>query len=45
MADKIEFDERIIDLIRKKLKVQHNMNLSDFNQFQIIEFIMGGEEN
>jgi hypothetical protein len=37
MKEKINFDDRIIDLLKKRLEERHDMNLSDFNQYQIIE--------
>ena len=37
MHEKIEFDEKVIEILRKKMEVRHNMNLSDCNQYQIIE--------
>ena len=37
MDRKIVFEEKIIDLIRKKLEEHHDMKLSDYNQYQIIE--------
>ena len=37
MDRKIVIEEKIIDLIRKKLEEHHDMKLSDYNQYQIIE--------
>ena len=37
MKKNIEFDDKIIDLLRKALEERHDLKLSDFNQYQIIE--------
>ncbi len=37
MLEKIKFDDNVIDILRKKMEQRHNMNLSDCNQYQIIE--------
>jgi hypothetical protein len=37
MKNEIAFDERVINILRKKLEQRHNMTLDDFNQYQIIE--------
>lgn len=37
MVAKTEFDEKIINMIRKNLEEDLDMNLSDWNQYQVIE--------
>ena len=37
MRNNIKFDEEIIERLRKTLEERHGMELSDFNQYQIIE--------
>ena len=43
MKNEIEFDDKIIDALRKKLEDRHNMALDDFNQYQIIELWVNRE--
>ncbi len=37
MLNDIKFDESIIELIRIKLEELDDMELSDFNQYQLVE--------
>ena len=43
MKTEIEFDDKIIDALRKKLEDRHNMALDDFNQYQILELWVNRE--
>ena len=37
MKNDVEFDESVIEMLRKKLEERLGMELEDFNQYQIIE--------